>query len=68
MHLIVVCADAEQKCPRMFPGALPSWYRPFDDPASAPGTEEERPAKFREVRDQIRQKIPEWLPIVASHQ
>ena len=67
-HFIVVCADAEQKCPRMFPGALRSWYWPFDDPASATGTEEERLAKFREVRDQIQQKIREWIPIVDSHQ
>jgi arsenate reductase (thioredoxin) len=66
-HLIVVFAHAEQECPRIFPGALHNWYWPFDDPASATGTEEERLAKFREVRDQIRKRIREWLPTVESH-
>jgi len=66
-HLIVVCAHAEKECPRIFPGAFQSWYWPFDDPAIATGIEEERLAKFREVRDQIQQKIREWLPVVELH-
>jgi arsenate reductase (thioredoxin) len=65
-HLIVVCANAEEKCPRIFPGALNRWYWPFDDPAAATGTVEERLAVFRQVRDQIEQKIREWLPTVTS--
>lgn len=63
-HLIIVCANAEEKCPRLFPGALNRMYWPFDDPAAATGTVEERLTKFRQVRDQIRRKILEWLPTV----
>ncbi len=63
-HLIVVCAKAEKECPRIFPGVLHSWYWPFEDPAAATGTAEERLLKFREVRDQIRERIREWLPTV----
>ena len=33
---------------------------PFDDPAAFEGSEEERLAKFREVRDQIERKVKDW--------
>jgi arsenate reductase len=33
----------------------------FDDPAAAGGTDEEKLAKFREIRDQIGRKIRSWL-------
>src|SRR5437868_12953877 len=31
-HLIVVCGNAEQSCPRIFPGMLNREFWPFDDP------------------------------------
>ena len=34
---------------------------PFDDPAAVRGTEVERLAKFREVRDQIDARVQGWL-------
>ena len=34
-HLIIVCANAKKKCPRVFLGAQNRWYWPFDDPAAA---------------------------------
>jgi len=33
----------------------------FQDPAAFEGTEEDKLAKFREVRDLIEKKIKEWL-------
>jgi len=33
----------------------------FEDPATFEGSEEAKLAKFREVRDQIEQKIREWV-------
>jgi arsenate reductase len=36
-----------------------SW--PFDDPAGFVGSGEEKMAKFREVRDQIDERIKGWL-------
>ncbi|HVP17214.1 MAG TPA: arsenate reductase ArsC [candidate division Zixibacteria bacterium] len=58
--VITVCADAEEKCPTM-PGVSTRLYWPFEDPAKGLGTEEEKLAKFREVRDQINAKIKTWL-------
>ncbi|MFO0808994.1 MAG: arsenate reductase ArsC [Gemmataceae bacterium] len=52
-HAIFVCDRAERMCPVVWPGALSRLYWPFDDPALKVGSEEERLAKFRDVRDQI---------------
>jgi len=50
--VITVCGDADQACP-MFPGQVNRHNWGFDDPAHATGTEEERMAVFRRVRDEI---------------
>ena len=51
--VITVCGNAEQACP-MFPGQVNRHHWGFDDPAHAPGTEEEKMDCFRRVRDQIK--------------
>ncbi len=54
-HLIIVCAGANEKCPRIFPGMLNRMLWPFEDPAG--GSIEE----FRRVRDEIEARINQWL-------
>ena len=51
--VITVCGNADQACP-MFPGQVNRHHWGFDDPAHVTGTEEERLAVFRKVRDGIR--------------
>lgn len=51
--VITVCGNADQACP-MFPGQVNRYHWGFSDPAHATGTEEEKLAVFRNVRDQIR--------------
>lgn len=51
--VITVCGNADQACP-CFPGLVNRHHFPFDDPARATGTEEERLAAFRRVRDEIK--------------
>src|SRR3954468_3286775 len=51
--VITVCGNADQVCP-IFPGQVNRHHWPFDDPAHATGTEEEKMHVFRRVRDQIR--------------
>lgn len=51
--VITVCGNADQACP-MFPGQVNRHHFPFEDPAHAPGGEEEQMAVFRRVRDGIR--------------
>ena len=50
--VITVCGNADQACP-LFPGQVNRHHWPFDDPARATGTDAEKLAVFRRVRDQI---------------
>jgi arsenate reductase (thioredoxin) len=58
---IVVCEQANQQCPRIYPFATRTLYWPFDDPAAFVGPATETIEKFREVRDQIAAHIDQWL-------
>ena len=60
-YLVTVCANAEERCPTTFPGVGQRMHWAFDDPAAAEGTEEEKLAEFRTVRDQIDRRIRSWL-------
>jgi arsenate reductase len=51
--VITVCGNADQACP-VFPGRVNRHHWPFDDPACATGTDEEKLAVFRRVRDEIK--------------
>ena len=51
--VVTVCGNADQVCP-MFPGQVNRYHWGFDDPAHATGSEEEKLAVFRRVRDEIR--------------
>ena len=65
-YVITVCDESQsEKCP-IFPGLLSqkiNWSLP--DPAGFEGTMEEKLAKTREVRNQIKSKIKEWLTILG---
>lgn len=51
--VITVCGNADAACP-VFPGQVNRHHWPFEDPAHAQGTEEEKIEVFRRVRDEIR--------------
>jgi arsenate reductase len=54
--VITVCDDAREACP-VFPGALHMDHWSFEDPSAATGSEEERLAVFRRVRDEIAARV-----------
>jgi arsenate reductase len=61
MDLVVtVCDEAAEECP-FFPGAKRQEHWSFPDPSAATGTEEERLAVFRRVRDAIAARIEVFL-------
>jgi arsenate reductase len=60
-YLITVCEEAEKNCPTAFPSIVQIIHWSFEDPASFAGSEDEKLAKFREVRNQIERQIREWL-------
>ena len=59
-YLITVCDDANERCPWV-PGSVKRLHWSFRDPSRATGTEEERLAVFRRVRDQIHERLTDWL-------
>jgi arsenate reductase len=59
-YVITVCDTANERCP-VFPGAVMRLHWGFDDPSAARGTEEERLAEFRRVRDAIATRLRSWL-------
>jgi arsenate reductase (thioredoxin) len=61
-YLIIVCARAEERCPKTFPGVGATFSWIFEDPRR----DEEilydsMLERFREVRDEIELKIRDWL-------
>ena len=52
-YVLTVCDNANESCP-VFPGPAKRIHKAFEDPAAFQGTEEERLALFRRVRDEIR--------------
>jgi arsenate reductase (thioredoxin) len=60
-YSIIVCARAEKDCPKTFPGVGTRLVWPFEDPRGEDVPEEERLARFREIRDEIELKLRDWL-------
>ena len=61
MDLVVtVCDEAAEACP-FFPNARRQVHWGFPDPSQVQGSEEERLAVFRHIRDRIAAKIDQFL-------
>ncbi len=60
-YLITVCDDAEKNCPTVWPGVNQRMHWSFEDPAKFDGTDEQKLAKFRQVRDLIDARVKAWL-------
>ena len=58
--VVTVCDDAAENCPAWL-GSGKVAHISFPDPARATGTEDERLAVFRRVRDDIRAKVLNYI-------
>lgn len=54
--VVTLCGDARDRCP-VVPATVTKIHWPLLDPAQATGTEAERLAVFRQVRDEIAERI-----------
>jgi len=52
-YVLTVCDHAKESCP-IYPGHSNRLHHNFQDPAAVEGSEEQRLAAFRKVRDEIR--------------
>jgi len=57
--VITVCDSARESCPVFF-GSAKRLHHSFEDPAALDGSEQERLASFRRVRDQLRAYLAEF--------
>src|SRR5208283_3771057 len=60
-YVLTVCDNAKESCP-VFPGKSVTIHRSFEDPAALQGSEEQRLALFRRVRDELKDYFegPPW--------
>ena len=59
-YVVTVCDNARDNCP-VFPGAGERIHWSFEDPAAVQGSEGERLAAFRRIRDQIHEHVKKFL-------
>ena len=59
-YVLTVCDSAKESCP-IYPGHGNWLHKGFEDPAAVEGSNEEKLAAFRKVRDEIRQYLREVL-------
>ena len=57
-YVLTVCDNANESCP-VFPARTVTIHHSFEDPAALQGSEEERLAAFRRVRDELRRYLSE---------
>ena len=60
-YVLTVCDHARETCP-IFPAKTVTIHHSFLDPADSGGSEKERVALFREVRDQLREYLRAFPP------
>lgn len=61
-YVITVCSNADKNCPQaLWAQGGKKFHWPFDDPAAVEGSDEEKLAKFRLVRDQIEAEVKSWV-------
>jgi arsenate reductase len=65
-YLVTLCDDAEKNCPRVWPGVNQRLHWSFEDPSAFEGSEEEKLVKFRQIRDQIQDKVRSWLEEIST--
>jgi arsenate reductase len=55
-YVLTVCDNAKEVCP-IFPNQTVTIHHSFEDPAALQGSEEQRLAAFRRIRDELREYL-----------
>lgn len=58
--LITVCRKAEKNCPT-FPDVSTRLFWDIEDPKAFEGSDEEKLAKFREIRDEVEERVENFI-------
>jgi len=65
--VITVCDNAKQSCP-IYPEKTKRIHWSIEDPAAVQGSEEERLAAFRRIRDELRLRLQRFAETEAEKQ
>ncbi len=60
-HVVIVCEATERACPHVYPTIHERLVWPLPDPKLFQGTHEEKLQNFREVRDQIKKHVLDFI-------
>lgn len=63
-YVVTVCDHAKETCP-YFPATRRNFHYSFPDPSAVKGTDEEKLAAFRAVRNSIKTWLDETVPVLA---
>ena len=63
-YVITVCDNARETCPVYF-GKAQKLHHNFEDPAALTGSEEQKLALFRRVRDELRSYLRQFVDTAA---
>jgi arsenate reductase (thioredoxin) len=61
-YVITVCDNAKETCP-IFPASTKRIHWSIGDPAAAEGSEAQRLAEFRRVRDELRRRLQGFIQV-----
>lgn len=64
-YVITVCDEASAEACPIFPGCRVRLHWSFPDPSKFTGTDEEKIDKIREVKEDIKEKIAEWVASIS---
>ena len=65
-YVITVCDNANERCP-VFPAKTQRIHWSYEDPAAAQGNEPMRLSVFRRVREEIRERLQEFVLSCRNH-
>ena len=65
-HYLIITMSEENR-PRIFPGMMNRLFWPVDDPRQVEGSEEEKLEAFRLAREQIHERVLNWLEEMKGH-
>ncbi|WCF10970.1 arsenate reductase (thioredoxin) [Paenibacillus thiaminolyticus] len=60
-YVITLCGHADEHCPVISNKDVVKWHWGFNDPAKATGIEKEIMTEFRQVRDDIKARLEQFL-------
>jgi arsenate reductase (thioredoxin) len=66
-YVITVCDETSSEACPYFPGGAKRLHWSFEDPSKFAGTHEERLEGARRIRDQIKDRINQWLIEERNH-